>query len=274
MTGSPGEVGERHIFNDVKKDQISSDIVLERLNEWWELRLYDARNDNTQLDRLRADIETWKQTNSEKEKPTTIAFTSGVFDLMHTDHHGYLLRTKAAAVPLHFDRYYSEQVGVNWGDLPENEQAPLILDLLRRGEIKLIVSADGNKSVGDRKGNDPTKGGVRPVLGWNTRARQIASITLPGGEGTVVDAVTIHGPADFESGSPHASIVDLAAAIKPDVWSVYCESTDILEVVPHDKRFGDTIVVEMPSSKTFFQDELQEGKMSTSQIIKRMTGVS
>lgn len=136
-----------------------------------------------------------------------------------------------------------------------------------------IVSTDGNRHVAERKGFNAEKGNsVRPIYDWETRARAVASVTVPTIHGNyvpVADMVTMHDPLDLDN-TPHRSLYDLAAFLKPDVWSVYSEPEDILEAAPQDPRLQHLAMVVIDNADNYFNDTLLKGRFSTSKIVKRI----
>lgn len=205
-------------------------------------------------------------------------FSSGVFDLMHMDHMAYLLHVKATGAALHYERQNYNQC---WDELTTPQQKEYTNKALGDKAIRLIISIDGDKSVALRKGNNPEKQGVpTPIYSWRTRAMMTAGLSFVdpldnSGETLIptVDAITIHGPQDFPEDHLHASEFDLVSKINPDVWTVFGESTDILDVVPYRKDLASIALRCIRDGKGthYFEDE-NIGKMSTTKIARRIAG--
>ena len=221
-------------------------------------------------ERLQEVIEYWQQ-----EERSTVVFTSGVYDLMHLDHKGYLLHTKLAGAPVH---YANQGNQVPWNELAPERQRHLAERYIESGQLRLVVSVDGDKSVASRKQG---KGGARrPITGWPTRARSVAEVTFQtiGSYDSpkliyVADAVTVHGPNDFDETSPHNNLIDLVSLLQPDVWTVFEESQDILDTAPIAPALGSVALrcIPMGDGSRYFTDPIID-KFSTTNILKRAHG--
>lgn len=202
-------------------------------------------------------------------------FTSGVYDMLHLDHAGYLLHTKATGAAVHYSRSQHKKP---WEELEPSQQQLYTSRILGQGLLRLVVSVDGDQSVAVRKA---AKGGAaRPVYAWPTRAIMVASQAyvnplsrhqhdlLP-----TVDAVTIHGPDDFSRDSVHASHFALAEKLQPDVWAVFEESADVLEEAPQRAALGGIALrcIRDGHGTHYFEDAFM-GKMSTTNTVKRILG--
>lgn len=211
------------------------------------------------------------------DEGATVVYTTGVFDMLHMDHSGYLLHTKAVGAATHFDTTV-EQGG--WDGLTQEEKLDYTEWALGSGVLKLIVSVDGDVSVNARKGNNADKGDIpRPVYAWQTRALTVASqsyenpisqsVTLL----PTVDAVTAHGPLDFSDSSAHHTTYTIAGALLPDTWAIYGESTDIIEQAPQIPELGNVALhcIQDGAGIHYFEDDFI-GKMSTTNIVKRIIG--
>lgn len=254
---------ERVVFDDHNFKEVA-----ERLSEQYAELLYYPEHNPDATKRLKDQIATWQNNGS------TVIFTSGVYDLLHHDHKGYLLHTKLAGAATHYQKKHAD-TGRFWSELPTGEKRQISDTYLANGELRLVVSVDGDMSVAKRKGD---KGGAaRPITGWLTRARSVADVTYPlrtnnGWERrTIADAVTIHGPEDFASDSPHASILTLAETLQPDVWTVFEESIDILETAPYVPALGSVALTCIAAGGDFryFTDSII-GKFSTTALLSRM----
>ena len=213
-----------------------------------------------------------------REEGAVVVFTSGVFDLLHLDHAAYLLHVKATGASEHYARH---GYAIQWDELDEDQQQSYTNWALSSGQVKLVVSVDGDKSVAARKGFDPQKGGQqRPIYGWQTRALMVASQSFidpdPDGRGRllpIADAVTIHGPDDFSDDNPHAIHFQLVEKLQPDVWTFFGESADIAEGAPRYAGIGNVALrMIRDGSGTHYYEDPFIGKMSTTKIGNRITG--
>lgn len=262
-------IGEQIGWNErVVFDNHSFREVAERLSEQYAEVLYHPEHKPDAAKHLKDQVATWQNNGS------TVIFTSGVYDLLHHDHKGYLLHAKLAGAATHYQKVRAG-TGSSWSELPTGEKRQISDTYLANDELRLVVSVDGDMSVAKRKGD---KGGAaRPITGWLTRARSVADVTYPlrtniGWERRMIaDAVTIHGPEDFASDSPHASIMTLAETIQPDVWTVFEESTDILETAPYAPALGSVALtcISVGGESRYFTDSII-GKFSTTALLSRM----
>lgn len=229
--------------------------------------IFNPNDDPTAHERLVEVRQSWDG----EQSVTTL--TSGVYDGLHPDHAGYLLHVKAAGAELHYNANYSN----DWHDLKEGEREEYVRYALSQAALlRLILSIDGDTSVSVRKNG---KGGsVRPVYGWNTRATMAAGLSYRSPDNPlqrlpVVDAVTIHGPDDFPEGHPHHTLYSLVPRLRPDVWGVYDESTDILEAIDIDPELARIPVrtISDDHGQRYWVDDIM-GKISTTAIVKRIRG--
>ncbi len=258
----------------LQRDMTPRSEVLNHIESSTQKRLFNPLTDVSATDRL-ADLRiSWG------EQPVTVALTSGVFDLMHLNHRAYLLNTKLAAVPHHYNRYYAERSKQTWDSLRSDEKKEFSLYSLATQEVRLIVSVDGNAAVAARKGNKPEKGGVpRPVYDWETRARDVLSASIEVEDESFVciaDVVTLHDNMEPTLlGSPHAGILEIGNWLNPDVWSVYFESQDIIDAVEdtHAEMFAG-VDVRVLDGHDFYCDEQLGGPFSTTLITQRIGGAA
>lgn len=237
--------------------------------------LYNPEVDPTATDRLVAARQQWAQ-----ESELTTVFTTGVFDLHHLDHSGYILHTKLAGAAVHFATH---QPSGTWEALSESSQFKYAKQVLSAGKLKLIVSVDGDRSVAVRKGNNPEKGGgTRPIFGWANRALTVAGLSVldpldprQSRRLNVADAVTVHGPDDFDPDSPHHTTFDLAQVLQPDAWVIFGESMDIIAEAPERPELANIAlrcIEDLPGAH-YFEDPLV-GRLSTTAIARRINGHS
>ena len=252
-------------------DRLPYDYIAE-LDQRFERKLFNPLADELATERLLARRRAWGQAG------LTTVFTSGVFDMLHLDHAGYLLHTKATAAAVHYDRQH--QAGA-WDELSPEQQRQETSQALANQQLRLIVSVDGDASVAARKGHQADKGNtVRPIYGWRTRAlmaARLAFVDPSDADGQrllpTVDAVTIHGPQDFDPDHRHALHLDLVGALQPEAWAVFGESRDILEAVPARADLAAVALrVIQDGAGTHYYDDPIMGKMSTTAIAARLKG--
>lgn len=234
-----GDPWDNRLFNPITNDG-SSELLLEQVNSW-------------------------------KSDDMTVVFTSGCFDLMHLTHVGYLADAKLQGVPFHIEKVDGPEA---WDALCEDEKIETAQRVLGSGVLKLVVSVDGDDWVMKRKGFQPEKGNsTRPIYSWLTRARSVAAAMHETSDThtfiPIADAVTIHDPVSL-SDTPHRDTIPLAKYLKPNVWSVFHESEDILAVAPEETALANTKIVRIDND-SYFHDKLV-GSFSTTAIVKRITG--
>lgn len=235
-------------------------------------RVFNPLESAAASQQLNALVESWRA-----QDRTTIVFSSGVYDNLHPNHNAYLLHTKLAAAPRHYERFYATPDLPTWSDLDPPDKAQFLDGVLSQKELRLIISVDGNESVAQRKGLNQAKGNTaRPIFDWQTRAWGALSVSIDAQDGRlpVVDAVTLHDNVEPSlSATPHDDIMAIAEFIQPDVWSVYFESQDILTRLEESaERFAHTEVRRL-TAHDYFSDKLVGG-FSTSNIVKRLLGDS
>lgn len=254
----------------IQYDDLSYDYVASR-HQRVANNIYNPLIDSDATDALASEINYWKQ------EDTVTVFTSGVFDMLHLDHSGYLLHTKATGAAEHYKRHADNDTP--WelqGTAFQENYTDLALSL---NALRLVVSIDGDRSVAIRKGFNPDKGNVpRPIYAWQTRALQVANQSFITPHNTsygllpIVDAVTIHGPEDFDADSPHNSHFDLVEKLQPDVWAIFGESKDILDEAPRKIGLGNVALRCIRDGQgTHYYVDGNIGKMSTTSIIQRLT---
>lgn len=234
-------------------------------------RLFNPLEDAAATDQLLALRETWRQEGKE-----TI-FTSGVYDIMHQNHVKFLQGMRAVAAPYIYGKRDAVREGKTWQDLSERQRRDYRHHVVAADLARLVVSVDGNKAVSRRKGHQVEKGNMeRPVFGWSSRARSVADLHLPldGVPHTVADAVTIHDNVEPAlAGTPHAGIMEIGAALRPDVWCVFYESLDIIEALQRDATgtYADITAI-IIANNGLHHDELV-GALSTTSITGRIRGI-
>ncbi len=267
------EVQQASAIRELVYDTHSFDEIAERYGNHYDSIIYDPLTDTEASERLLSNVKQWKEANA------TVVFTSGVYDLIHLDHKGYLLHAKLAGAQYHYEKYYQRH-NEEWQKLSIADRRKLSDEFLFSNQLRLIVSVDGDNSVAKRKSNDIQKGkSSRPITGWLTRARSIADVTIPiSSRGDwirmpVVDAITMHGPEDFPIESSHASLINLASELQPDVWTIFEESEDITSAAPYVASLGNVALrcIAMGDGSRYFTDPIL-GKFSTTAFVKRFKG--
>lgn len=217
-----------------------------------------------------------------RDEQATVVFTSGVFDVMHANHRSYLLATLLSAVPTHFTRREAHGDVRVWNDLDSGVQQKYRAEALSTGQIRQIVSVDGNRAVAERKGFREDKANMdRPLYDWKSRARDVlsASILVPGSPRLLVDAVTVHDKVEPSLASgPHIDILDIGFALEPDVWAIYRESQNIIDGISEDRRGpgrSNTIYpVIIENSEALYSDSQLGGPFSTTALAQRIGSIS
>lgn len=213
--------------------------------------------------------------------PCTVSFTLGVYDLFHANHRSYLLHTKLAAAPKHYQNYYQRHNDdLGWEELSRTEKHEFCRDVLANGELKLITSVDGNLAVEKTKGHNSLKGNMpRPIYDWNSRVRDVLNVAVeitPQHWIPVVDAVTMHDNQESSlAGTPNESDISLGTYLQPDVWAIYFESKDTVETVGNlssEEYTGDTIII--LKNRDYYEDPLLNGGFSTTRILGRLASTS
>lgn len=244
------------------------DLICELLGEDWQSRVRNPLVDPDAERVMLGQREVWAREGK------TVVMTSGAYDLLHLDHAAYLLDTKLQGAPRHYQRHCEDEFGRPWDELPDATRAELIRDFLARDELKLVVSVDGNEKIARRKSGVAEKGGgVRPILDWQSRAHLVAALAVevPGGDRVAIaDIITINDPVALE-GSACQDMFEQAAALQPDVWAAYHESTYIFEGAPQDPRLQ-SIELRRISQVDYFGDALLTGKAGTTAILRRIQG--
>lgn len=220
---------------------------------------------------LKSQIDAWR------DGGCTVVFTSGCYDLMHTNHRTYLLHTKLAASPYCWDKLGYDETEGEWADQTASQRANFSRWLLESDLLKQVVSIDGNASVAARKGFNVHKGGSpRPIFDWRTRARDVLSAGFelrPGLFKPIVDAVTLHDNVEPSlNGTPNSGILEIGEFVQPDVWSVFEESGDIISAAEaQPDRFNNT-EFSVLRRHNYYNDALLDGTFSTTSIVKRLSG--
>lgn len=259
----------------IRTDGFDYRFITNLFEEQYKDQLYNPLGDSTATARLLGLRENWRTDNQ------TTVFTTGGFDCLHLDHTGYLLHTKLAGAATRFMAVDRNGRGPTWEELSPEEQQSWATYYLENNELRLIVSIDGDASIAKRKSGKPEKGGGnRPIHSWESRARMVANLAVPGavlrpGESaTLADAITIHGPEDAAEDSPHYNHFDLASYLQPEAWVFFGESQDIIDEAPNRRELGSVALscINDGVGTHYFRDELLGGKISTTSITHRILG--
>lgn len=239
------------------------------MEQSYEGRIFDPLSDVAAAEKLKAQRDRWET------EGRTIAFTSGVFDMLHLNHTVYMNSIRIAAVHQRYQRQEAERAGRSWEELSEAQQREYIGEMATSRLVKLIVSVDGDMAVAHRKGFQPTKGNVpRPFYGWDTRIREVLNLcTVVNGQPQLIaDAVTMHDNQHPRLvGTPNAGIMEIGAYVRPDVWGVFHESQDIIDALATDTagRYDDITPVIL-HHEGLYTDRLLGGPPSTTAIVERI----
>lgn len=261
---------ESGVENPITVDSLPCTYIAELQQQGFKEKIFNPNTDTSATEKLLDLRQNWCANQQ------VTVFTSGVYDLLHLNHAGYLLHTKATGAAILYDQLKEEQP---WDTISNERQQAFTSWALGSKLLRLIVSVDGDQSVAERKGNKLEKSNTtRPVYSWETRALMVASqvfispldkdIYLP-----TVDAVTIHGPKDFPADSDHATHLQLAEKLQPDVMAIYDESQDTLEEAPHRPGLGSAALRCIMGGKGnyYFEDNFM-GNISTTKIANRIIG--
>ena len=214
-----------------------------------------------------------------EDHSSTVIFTSGVYDLFHPNHMAYLLHTKAAGAPVHYEK--SRVAGdPSWEELSLERIGTLTKAYIQSGALKQIVGIRGDASVAATKGFRSDKGNSpRPIYDWDSRAVMMAHQTVPFqlSDGSwqfvpTVDAITSYGSEEFDANHPHHNLYSLTEAIQPDVWAIFGESADILEKAPLIPSLGGVAlrrIIENGEDTAYYLDSYV-GNFHTTAIIERI----
>lgn len=152
----------------------------------------------------------------------------------------------------------------------DNPKEKDVLELAGSDEIRLLLSLDTNEAIMENKSFLEVGGNsIRPVLDWKTRAGMLALQTF-GNQVNLVDFITAHGPNAC------------AACENNNCWhsnkkySVATTGVDL--TVLKDGKGADDTIARLPEKKFYkiredslaFSDDLLDGQISTSAIIKRI----
>ena len=203
----------------------------------------------------------------------TVVFMAGVFDVPTPNHRFGLAEARLMGA--------ASRLGVEYATLGDPEN---LSDLQRvRAEaasdnVKLMVTVDTDDNVRANKGFVPEKGGSpRPIFGWETRAYNLASYTVPHSPGlshNMVDFITRHGInscgrcVDCFSGDNALMIPSLS----PNLVVVNAASTNTLNQVLAQKENGKipaTSIGITNENDHQFVDSLIGGRVSSTSIIRR-----
>ncbi len=258
-------------------DTTSADQLREYFEDGYAPRLFNPLEDDAATRRLLTMRDQWR------DEGATVVLTSGVFDVMHANHRGYLLATRLSGVATHFATHEADGDKQAWSKIDAPAQRRYAHHVLSTGLIRQIVSVDGDTAVAERKGFTPSKGNMaRPVYGWESRARDVlsASFAAPDGTGSrfLADAVTIHDRVEptFAT-TPHAGIMEIGFGLQPDVWAIYHESQDIIDAIRVDaadkKLLSTTSAIIIENSDGLYSDTKLGQPFSTTALARRIGGV-
>lgn len=258
--------------NKVNDAHDNAELIRDVFESQTASRVYNPILDPTATEKLTEQVEDWKKDGN------TVVMVFGGFDApFHINHQQFLLDCKAHGVPRHYQDYYAESAGLDWQDLPKDEQNDIIRGTLADGRIKMIVSTDGDERIGNSKGFNPTKGGsIRPLQGWSTRAHNLSGLSLQlrstsSSRTPIVDAVTVHDHLALPD-TVHAVPVDMVAQFQPDVWTLYFEAENDIAAAENDPRLADTDVYVIQGDDYRAIDPLTGESYSTTALVRRIKG--
>ncbi len=229
--------------------------VMQLLEEFMSAGIYSAHSIESSA-KLFGKVESWRSAGDH------IGFVAGVFDTTHENHRWYLIE---ARLNLAID--YAERQGIIWEELSKTQK----IETFMSKNLKLIVTIDDDIHVSNGKGKSRFKPGVRPVMPWNDRAKAIKTLSMSLDDSyslQVVNAVTMHSG---QLKGLHSSDVELAKAIRPNMWFVATESVKTAINAEHAIRENtmETRLFIMPNH-VYEINPLTGRPYSTSDIVQRI----
>jgi hypothetical protein len=205
-------------------------------------------------------------------------YMAGAFD-MPTPNHLFGLgeaRLMAGALACNVD--YSTLSGDT-----DDEIMRTVQDTAASDAVKLMITLSSDEGIRTSKAFKPEKGGgPRPIFGWDTRAYNLASYSIPRSDGTrkvMVDFITSHGENNCQACVEDCTSLDNAyvvAELQPSLVVINAASTHTVEVVLDEVKAG-----RLPQTTVGFTNELDDqfddpligGRVSTTSIVRRINGL-
>ena len=199
------------------------------------------------------EVITKKRVEKWKSQGSFVVGNSGGYDLLSLNHIRGLVQARIiGAVIL----------------LGEGASVPDIFEVAGSDRIKLLISLDTNLAIEENKSRGTeSNGAIRPLLDWETRAK-ILSLQSFNHHQPLVNFITRHGPNSCnicEADSCwHANKKYNVASTGVDVTVL--KSID----EPTINRYPDSKFYLIDENKHAFFDQILEGQISTSAILKRI----
>ena len=258
--------------NKVSEAHDNAELIMSVFESQTANRVFSPIYDPSATEKLSDQVSQWKDDGN------TVVMVFGGFDApFHINHQQFLLDCKAHGVPRHYQDFYAEAAGIEWHDLPKQEQNDIIRGTLADGKIKMIVSTDGDERISNSKGFNPNKGSSpRPLQGWLTRAHNLSGLSLQLDDSSlsrtpIVDAVTVHDHLALPD-TIHAVPVDMVARLQPDVWTLYFEAENDIAAAEADSRLTNTDVFVIQGDDYRAIDPLTGKPYSTTALVRRAKG--
>jgi hypothetical protein len=206
------------------------------------------------------------------EAGKTSVFMAGTFDIPTPNHRLGLAEARLMAGSL--------VCGIDYGTLNEAPEHTLgeVQQAAASGIVKLMVTLDTDEGAASAKAFRPDKGDCpRPIFCWGTRAHNLASYTVPQGNGinyNMVDFVTNHGPNACQACTNCVSRDNalMAAVLQPSLVVVNAASVNTMETILEEKKQGRlpaTMIGITNEQDHQFVDKLLGGRVSGTAVVRR-----
>jgi hypothetical protein len=228
----------------VINSKVGCDFINSYIQNQNNQKIYNPLDDKMATEKLSNQINIWH------EMGKVSIITMGVYDGFHPNHYGYLLHTLTLGAQTLYDRTNKTP---SWNELDTNSRESHIIRALGSGALKLIVSIDSDSWVEYRKSNKPEKADIPvPLYGWQNRARMIADSSysdINGNPLSLVSAITTHTGEDCAADKERGLLdqYELVSKLKPNVWGIYGESTDIINKAPLRNELSETSLIVIPN---------------------------
>jgi hypothetical protein len=207
-----------------------------------------------------------------KDSDLTTVFMAGTFDLPTPNHRLGLAEARLMAGALACD--------ITYEDLQDNtpEDVLELVGWAAANLVRMTVTLDTDRTVANKKGFNDDKGACpKPLLGWKTRARNVASYTFPRPDGLyvpMVNFITAHGE-DACASCPtclSGDNGDMVTELQPDLVVVNAASVDTLRRVLDHMETGNLQTTRLGianEESNVHVDELLGGRVSGTAIVRR-----
>ncbi len=229
--------------------KVNFDITNTFINDSTSDRIVESGNEICTTEQTKARVAEWQSQGK------FVVANGGAYDILGLNHLRGLVQAKIIGA--------AHMLG-------STDNRDELYDLATSDEIKLVVSLDANDAIAENKSLKEHSGGaIRPILDWKTRARMLALQGI-GGKGYLVDFITKHGPHSCsvcpEESCHHSSKVYNVASNGADLTIIKAINQATFDRHP-DSKFH---VIDENSGA--FSDELLNGVISTTALVKRVRG--